>query len=193
MLVLVLGLGACDASEAFREPDPTFARMLQQRRADPYAASAVFPDGRTMRAPPEDTVARGALEPPWNVAGTFVREPPIPRTRAALERGRASFERTCATCHGDLGDGDSVVARKMEQVRPPSLVDGRVRTYRAGELYQIIRDGRGLMPAYAAHLSMQERWEVVLYLRALTRSQRARVADLPPDVQRDLLAKGSAP
>ena len=50
--------GACDNRQAFHRPDPSLARMLDQRRADPYAPSSAFADGKTMRDPPRGAVAR---------------------------------------------------------------------------------------------------------------------------------------
>ena len=44
----------------------------------------------------------------------------------------------------------------------------------------------GLMPSYAAQLSVQERWGVVAYVEALQLSRNARVAALPEDVRAEL-------
>jgi mono/diheme cytochrome c family protein len=45
------------------------------------------------------------------------------------------------------------------------------------------------MPSYAAQLTPHERWAVVAYLQALLRSQKATLADAPPDIQQKLRAE----
>lgn len=175
-LVALSALAGCDNREAFRAPDPTFARMLSQRKAKPYAASSAFDDGKSMREPPRGTVARDDDPPP----------PPL--TRELLATGRTRFERTCATCHGVAGDGASIVATKMTQRAPPSLHEERLRAMSRERIHEIVTRGYGLMPSYAELLDADERWAVVSYVKALQLSQHARVAELPPEL-RDELAK----
>ncbi len=175
-LLFAVGACACDDRDALRMPDPTLARMLEQRRGDPFSASSAFPDGKTMREPPRGTVPRDAdVEPP-------------PVTRALLSLGRARFERTCAACHGIAGDGRSVVATKMEHRRPPSLHEPRIRAFAPSQLFAVMTQGYGLMPSYAGMLTETERWAVAAYVKALQLAMNAPVATLPPDA-REALAK----
>lgn len=178
VVACVVALGACDNRQAFHRPTPSLARMLQQRRADPYAASGVFADGKTMRDPPPGAVPRDDDEDP--------DAPPPPVTRALLADGRAHFEIICATCHGIRGDGESVVATKMRSRPPPSLHDPRYRALSRERLFAIVSHGYGLMPGYADMLRADERWAVVAYVQALQLSQHAGVAELPPDVRAEL-------
>lgn len=173
-LAVALALPACDNRQAFHTPDPTLARMQEQRRADPYAASTVFADGKTMRDPPRGTVARD--DDP--------ERPPL--TRDLLERGRVCFERTCATCHGVAGDGQSVVATKMTRRPPPSLHEPRLQALSEEQLFTIITSGYGLMPSYAEVLASDDRWAIVGYVQALRLSQHAPVANLPPELRAEL-------
>ena len=173
-IAISLVCSSCDNREALRAPDPTLARMLEQRRADPYSASSVFADGKTMREPPRGTVARDD-------------DPPRPAfTRELLTRGRVVFERTCAACHGVAGDGRSVVATKMTRRPPPSLHEDRLRAFSREQLFAVATYGYGLMPAYADMLATGDRWAVVSYVRALQLSQRASVAALPPELRAEL-------
>lgn len=170
-LVLVSG---CENRQAFQEPDWTLARMLEQRRADPYEPSTAFADGKTMREPPRGSVPRGSDLPP----------PPI--TRELLATGRVRFERLCGACHGVLGDGTSVVATKMTRRPPPSLHEDRLRALTRAQLYKAVTEGYGLMPSYSEILGSDDRWAVVAYVKALQLSQHAQVASLPPDVRGEL-------
>ena len=168
---------ACDNRQAFHEPDPTLARMLEQRRGDPYAPSSVFADGKTMREPLAGTVARDDDDPD---------APPPPVTRELLQSGRVAFERVCATCHGMAGDGVSVVATKIHGNPPPSLHEDHLRAYPREKLFLTITGGYGLMPSYRDMLNSNERWAVASYVKALQLSQHANVATLPTPLRTEL-------
>jgi mono/diheme cytochrome c family protein len=153
-------------------PDP-LKRMKQQASQRPYEENTFFEDGRAMRAPPEGTV-------PWRGARGAMTEPP-PVTLALLRKGRDRFEIYCATCHGLLGDGHSIVARNLT-VRPPPSLHARVDRTDAA-LFAVMTDGFGLMPSYADKLSSEERWAVVAYVRALQLSQRYQADRLTPEAR----------
>lgn len=172
------GLVACDNRQAFHTPDPTLARMLDQRRADAFGATKAFDNGMVMRTPPRGTVPAGAEDAD--------AQPPPPITRPLLELGRARFETTCATCHGIAGDGRSVVATKMEFRKPPSLF---AESHTRARLFTVATQGYGLMPSYKETLDREERWAIASYILALKLSQHAKPSDLPPDVQRALAAE----
>jgi hypothetical protein len=177
---------ACDEGQVVHRLEPSLERMMDQPRADPFAPSTVFEDGRAMRTPPEGTLPTEEEAPPYRVDGGYVRDNPFPLTREFLLRGRSRFEVTCAACHGILGDGESVVATKMELRPPPSLHIDRIRALDDGRIEEVIERGYGFMSSYAPFLTAKDRWAVVAYVRALQLSQRAPVASLPPDIVREL-------
>jgi hypothetical protein len=45
------------------------------------------------------------------------------------------------------------------------------------------------MASYAAELTPHDRWAVAAYVQALLRSQKATLADAPPDIQQKLRAE----
>jgi mono/diheme cytochrome c family protein len=128
-----------------------------------------------MRTPPFGSVPRDAPD-----------EARPPRTRELLVLGRARFDMVCATCHGVLGDGDSVVATKMSQRRPPSLHEARLRLLPEERLYTIITEGYGVMPSHNDLLEPRERWAIASYVKALQLSQNAPASSLPADVRAEL-------
>ena len=194
--LLLLAASGCDDRQTWHRPEPALERMLQQRRADPYAESAVFADGRSMRAPPPDTIARSAAfvgDVPARTgrdANGYLSQVPLPVSRALLELGRRSFDDVCATCHGVLGDGVSVVAEKMQQRKPPSLFEPRLAVAPPGKLFEVASRGYGLMPGYASTLGVEERWAIVSYIEVLRLRRAVKVEALPAEM-RDALAKGS--
>ena len=63
--------------------------------------------------------------------------------------------------------------------RPPSLHDDRLREAPVGHFFDVITNGFGAMPDYAAQIPVDDRWAIVAYVRALQLSQHATLADVP--------------
>jgi mono/diheme cytochrome c family protein len=174
--ILVLATTAC----------PRLDPMQQQQKVEAYEASTYFADGLGMRRPPEGTVPyQKSLEPAvargLGPDGRPVQAIPVAVDAKLLARGRTRFDVHCAVCHGVLGDGESQVALNMSLRRPPSL--HLYRDVTDGYLFGVVSNGFGLMPSYAAELSVEDRWAVVAYVRALQLSQNAPLELLPPDEQ----------
>jgi mono/diheme cytochrome c family protein len=184
-------MGGCREQQSFVVPEPSLERMLQQPRVDPFEASGFYEDGMGMRTPPRGALpVERTIGDPKIVVGMqddiYVARVPIPVDIALIQRGRERFEILCAACHGITGDGDSVVAENMDQRKPPSLHEDRIRALAAGRLYRVVSVGYGLMPSYAAQLTVEERWAVVAYVHALQLSRHAEIAALPPSVRGEL-------
>jgi mono/diheme cytochrome c family protein len=199
-LPLLLSLG-CDENIL----DPMADR---QPRAHAYKESVFFDDGLSMRPPPEGTVPReritmnptlttGRAGETGQIAANGERVPayaqtiPIPVTRQLLELGHKRFDITCATCHGPVGDGDSIVARQMALRPPPSL--HRYNDRAPGYFFEVITKGFGLMASYASEMTVEERWAVVAYLRALQLSQSFPADRAPADVRARLESQPPEP
>lgn len=163
-----------------------FPEMEEQPKYLPYRRNTFFDDNRAMLAPPPGTVPRDlrgrsrVLRTGRLAGGEYARDFPLPLTVDMVGRGQHAFEIYCATCHGVLGDGDSFVARNMALRPPPSLLD---RDEPPGYFYSVVSEGFGIMPGYKDKLEPEARWAVVAYLRALQRSQRASLEDVPPEVR----------
>lgn len=188
-VVGLLGLLAsgCDESQVWHFPHVSEERMIDPHHSLAYDPNAFFENAQAMQVPPEGTFVHAEIEPPFAVDGRYVERIPVPVTERLVDLGQARFGVTCAACHGVVGDGDSIVATKMQGRRPPSLHEARIVALPVGRLYEIIRDGYGLMGSYAPWLTTaEERWAVVAYVRALQLSQDAVVRDLPADVRADL-------
>ena len=69
---------------------------------------------------------------------------------------------------------------------PPSL--HRYVDRPAGYIYEVATKGFGMMASYAAELTVEERWAVVAYVRALQLSQSTPAVELPADVRQRLEA-----
>ncbi|MBI4446653.1 MAG: cytochrome c [Acidobacteria bacterium] len=155
-------------------PDMAYSPAYQA-----YSENPVFADGKTLRSPVPGTVARGHLpvryaRTPEDAlrAGEEMKNPLSATSRQALERGAKGYEIYCAPCHGSSGKGDGKVAQRGFPP-PPSLFSEKALAMRDGQIFHIISYGQGNMPPYAAQMSQEDRWQVVLYLRSLQRSGKS--------------------
>jgi hypothetical protein len=48
-----------------------------------------------------------------------------------------------------------------------------------GELFNTITQGKGLMGGYGANITIQDRWAIIAYVRALQRSRLGNLEDVP--------------
>lgn len=158
--------------------------MHTQPRQNPLARSDFFPDQRSERPPVEGTVARGQLhEDTYFYTGKIGPNPgdamPFPVTKAVLERGRERYNIFCAPCHSRVGDGNGFVPSRGFARKPPSFHQVRLQKAPLGYIYDVITEGFGIMPDYAAQIPPADRWDIVAYIRALQLSQNATSADVP--------------
>jgi mono/diheme cytochrome c family protein len=125
-------------------------------------------------------------EPNW------VQQMPVEVTPELMKRGRLQFNVYCATCHGRAGDGDGLVSQRAKLLQqgtwlsPTSLHADAVRQQPVGKLYNTITNGVRKMPGYGRQIPVLDRWAVVLYVRALQRSQRGSLDDVPVEERREL-------
>ena len=89
---------------------------------------------------------------------------PHPVTEASLANGHLYFEINCTVCHGEKGDG---MGKAMKYGIPPiNLLMDMTKNRSDGYIFGMMRNGRGLMPAYN-RIEEADRWDVVNYVRAL--------------------------
>jgi mono/diheme cytochrome c family protein len=116
---------------------------------------------------------------------------PFEITRAGLERGRERYEIFCAPCHGQTGQGDGMIVRRGYR-RPPSFHTDQLRERPAGHYYDVITNGFGVMPAYAAQVPVNDRWLIAAYVRTLQSSQNAPAEVIPAEERARLTIPGGA-
>ncbi|HUG53663.1 MAG TPA: cytochrome c [Vicinamibacteria bacterium] len=164
--------------------------MHDQPKYEPYEKSEFFADGRSVRPQVAGTVARGQLREDavfytGRAGGALVASIPVPVTMATLQRGRERFDIFCAPCHGQRGGGDGLVVRRGFR-QPASFHLDRIRSQPDGFFYDVITNGFGAMPDYAAQVTPADRWAIVAYLRALQLSENATLADVLPERRGEL-------
>lgn len=166
-----------------------FADMDFQPKAKSDTGFDEFEDGRANRGEIAGTVARGFLKEDdpgfyfgleggqW-LSGLPARVQPSP---ALIARGRERFDIYCAPCHGYDGQGAGTVPKRLEQTGkawiPANLTAAQFVTIPNGQIYNTISNGRNTMLGYAAQVPPEDRWAIVLYVRALQRSQHPSPGD----------------
>ena len=93
-----------------------------------------------------------------------------------MAEGKEKYDIFCAVCHGAAGDGNGVT--KPYGVLAASYHDDRLRAVEDGHIFDVITNGKGLMLPFNDRISPEERWAIVLYVRALQRSQNADAKEL---------------
>jgi mono/diheme cytochrome c family protein len=146
--------------------------MREGNRLKPYEETPFFENGSTARNLVIDTVPRGFLREDAhlyqgkNADGGFAAEFPFPITEKILTRGKERFEIYCLVCHGTTGTGDGMVVRRGYK-KPPSYRVDRLKNMPAGYFFDVMTHGFGVMSAYNAELTPEDRWAVAAYIRTL--------------------------
>lgn len=175
---IVAGAGLY-AAEKLMPVLPPMIHMHNQPKLNAFRSSDFFADGRGMRPAVAGTVARGHLPPAFNTpeeAGAMLGNP-LPFTEKTAERGRKVFNDHCAVCHGQVGDGVSLLSRAYG-AKPANLLSNELSARPDGYIYGVLVKGKNAMPSYAPDLDENDRWAVVHYVRVLQRSQNAKDEDL---------------
>jgi len=172
--------------------------MDSQPKFKAQVANPLFADGRAARLPVAGTVARGRLAADdlffrgLTPDSTHCARLPVEITPELMARGRERFDIFCAVCHGASGNGRGLVHQHAEAlaegtwIAPSDLTSPLVAERPAGYLFAAITHGIRNMPGYGRQVRPADRWAIVAYLRALQRSARGTLEDLPADARREL-------
>jgi cytochrome c553 len=164
--------------------------MHDAPRYEPLEQSAFFADGRSQRPLVPNTVPRGFLREDdhlyrGKVNGELATEFPMPVNASLMLRGQERYNVFCSPCHGRTGAGDGMVVRRGYRA-PTSFHDARLRQAPPGYVFDVITNGFGAMPDYAAQVPVEDRWAIAAYLKALQFSQSATLKDVPPEKRGEL-------
>jgi len=188
-----------------KPPLEVFPDMDRQAKLRPAQPFDFFTNGLSSQLPPAGTVVRSApietangeiyayQDVPFNtgrVTGTtnFVETNPMRVTASSLQRGRGQFDIYCAPCHGATGDGNGITKKLGVMLAVANLHDKRIVEMTDGELFNTITRGKGLMGAYGATVTAEDRWAIVAYTRALELSRLGSPEELTAE-QRAALKK----
>jgi putative copper resistance protein D len=104
---------------------------------------------------------------------TYLR-PAVPYTASSVAHGRALFASSCASCHGSTGRGDGPAAAGLPK-RAADLTAPHTNDHTAGDMFWWLTHGFGpAMPGFGDQLSVEDRWDLINFTRALSAAEQAR-------------------
>ena len=162
--------------------------MDDQQKYKAQAENKFFENGSAMRTPVPGTVERGFLHADdiyytgKDTKGNFVKDAPVDITTQLLNRGRERFDIYCSPCHSRVGDGKGIMVSRG-YVPPPDFHTDRIRNMPDGEIFDVMTHGIRNMPSYEHQINPDDRWAIVVYLRALQRSHNATIDDVPVEMR----------
>lgn len=117
-------------------------------------------------------IALGLLhKTPWAIPlAEKERKNPLAVSEANIAAAKKIYSDQCANCHGDTGRGDGSDAM-MYDPAPEDLTDAaKMNKKTDGEIYYQITEGRKPMPSFRKKLTEEQRWQLVLLVRAFAGS-----------------------
>jgi mono/diheme cytochrome c family protein len=199
--ITVVSIAGYRGEHFAKPPFEIFPDMNYQDKVKDQQPSAFFADGNSARAPIPGTVAEEmpAVNDYWATGkwddthwgdGIPVHDAvdggrPLQIDAANMAWGRERYTISCEVCHGAAGDGQGITSKYGLNGAANYHTD-RLRLEPDGQLFDTITNGKGMMLGYGYNVTIDDRWRIVMYIRALQRSQNAAYADASPDGQAQL-------
>jgi mono/diheme cytochrome c family protein len=199
-VLAVVGVLGFRGTHSRKPPLYIFPDMEWQLKLRPQKPNAFFTNGISSQMHLAGTVARASAiqtaagpvypfeEAPVNTGcatGTtnFVENNPFPVSAELLKHGQQRFNINCSPCHGATADGNGMPRKIGAMAVVANLHDKRIVEMADGELFYVITNGRLNMGAYGANVTVEDRWAIIAYLRALQLARLGTVDDLPPELR----------
>jgi mono/diheme cytochrome c family protein len=106
-----------------------------------------------------------------------------------VRRGQKEFTINCAVCHGATGQGNGITS-KYGLNGIANYHQDKYRQMADGQIFNTITHGYNTMMAYGDKVTVKDRWAIIAYIRALQKSQYARLEDVPEDQRAALENEG---
>jgi mono/diheme cytochrome c family protein len=96
------------------------------------------------------------------------KENPTKPTPESLAKSKKLYGMDCAMCHGENGDGKGDMASDIKNVTDFTNPDA-LKNRTDGELFYVIRHGKGEMPPEGDRAKDDDVWHLVNYVRSLAK------------------------
>jgi mono/diheme cytochrome c family protein len=203
MVLAVLLIAGRRGDLSRNRPIQIFPDMKRQLKLRPQTPNGFFANGLSSQLPQPGTIAQ---EKPVMVAGqavysfedaplntgkvpgttNFVELSPVPVSDLLLARGQQRFTIYCAPCHGQTGEGNGVPKKIGAMAVVANLHDKAIVIQSDGAIFNTVSYGKNNMQGYAPQISVEDRWAIIAYLRALQLSRLGSVDDLSPELRTKL-------
>jgi mono/diheme cytochrome c family protein len=199
-VIAVVAMAGWRGHRFSKPPFEIFPDMNYQPKVKDQQPSAFFADGLASRPPVDGTVAEEmpAVMDYW-ATGKFDAAhwgdgipvhpargdaPALGVTSFDMARGRERYTINCAVCHGAAGDGKGITSQYG--INATSYQSDRLRTMNDGEIFNTITNGKGQMMGYGYNIAIDDRWRIIMYIRALQHAQNAQLQEASPEEQQEL-------
>jgi mono/diheme cytochrome c family protein len=105
---------------------------------------------------------------------------PVKPTAASLAAGKKTYGYDCAMCHGKNGEGKGDLAEDMKLKLPDYTDPAALKDKTDGELFYIIKNGKGDMPAEGDRVKTDDIWNLVNYVRSFSKNSAAKPKPATP-------------
>jgi mono/diheme cytochrome c family protein len=103
-------------------------------------------------------------------APSAAKRNPVAPSQDSIAAGQKIYSKTCMMCHGKSGDADGPAVIELN-IHPAKLSDPQLMgTESDGSLFWKITTGKKPMPAYGKRLSETDRWNLINYVRTLSKN-----------------------
>jgi len=176
--------------------------MWSQPKAKAQSKSdLIFSDGSNSRSTVAGAVAFGKPKTDhefytgFDAQGRLVKEFPVPVDEAFIKRGQERFRVFCVPCHGEVGNGKGMIAKRGFTLARPvgNYHTDRLRNMPIGHFFDVITNGYGTMYPFRSRIKPLDRWAIASYVRVLQQSQHKAVGDIPSEERARLEAMGTSP
>lgn len=117
----------------------------------------------------DDATAADSKSDKWvSPAPSAAKNNPVTPTQQSIGAGQKIYSKTCVMCHGKTGDADGPAVIELN-IHPAKLSDPQLATESDGSLFWKITTGKKPMPPYGKRLSETDRWNLVNYVRTLSK------------------------
>jgi mono/diheme cytochrome c family protein len=155
LLGIVIVLGAVTTLLAYDIIPLSFPTQMENQ------VSIAYEQAPRLAAPAAAVPVQG----PVLLAGQPASEP-VTVSPDSLQRGKVLFGITCIICHGERGAGNGKLSGFF-QPKPADLSSAPIQSLSESSIFLAITEGLGVMPSLAENLGVQDRWDVINYVRSL--------------------------
>jgi mono/diheme cytochrome c family protein len=106
---------------------------------------------------------------PATSAADAAKVNPVKPTPVSLASGKKTYGTDCAMCHGKTGAGDGDLATDMKLTLKDYRNPDSLKDISDGEIFSIIEKGKGQMSGEEGRLKAPQIWDLVNYVRSLSK------------------------
>jgi mono/diheme cytochrome c family protein len=94
---------------------------------------------------------------------------PVKATPASQVQAKKMYGYDCAICHGEKGDGKGEIAAEQKPPLKDWTDPAALKDITDGELFYVIKNGKGTMTGEGDRLKPDEMWNMVVYVRTFAK------------------------